>query len=668
MSNLANRKNVVNHIMEQLREGFTLAAADHILLCNPSELPEIIKDFCESAKTEYVVNRTSIAEKIFATTIRMGLNLQGLDGQIVGIPPDIGNEALRILLERSQPLEEQDASSASLAVERFLKGMESVNSGDSLLSYMAEKIRERFVVSKSISSFIRAFGDISRQTVYWKMVEKRYCKFGNDYARGLEMLRHLGFSQVSTNPVLAAKAFDEDLSLRDQLLDEINTHPDWVSDPKIHGDDMALSATLMALWPNLEIFRPLSVRTQNMDYMISFQLNPNIAEDADASIEDAKNAHNLAAKHLTEYDQRLGLTNPGAVPPNIVLKVAGSSTAARKITRELNAAGIGTNNTVVYTVGQEVQLILDSFEGKARAVKAARPITRTYETNMGGRLVSHLREVEATKIFSRIKQSHGEKHSLHLLKNLAKELNLSTDLTALLEQPGSVENKAQMVCSFTYLKSLSHPAFLKVVAEIGLRNEIEQLENDLQNAGTLIARRVYQTFFTETNRKKLIDDLQHNYGLTTRQATSILESVDILPASKRIPEDTYNTLAYPNMCNTEFPNHARAVQLFAEQQNFALERFKDAALQTPDAEQVKRLSELPDFVQSYEITAELGNLLTAIGLISTPSEYGLKGLSENQWPQFGSVIKTMNEFRKAYDRFTAQCIELANKRITESTR
>jgi len=364
MSNLTNRKNVVNHIMEQLRAGFTLAAADHILLCNPSELPEIIKDFCESAKTEYPVNSTSIAEKIFATTIRMGLNLQGLDGQIVGIPPDIGNEALGILLEKSQPLEAQDVSSASLAVDMFLKGMESVNSGDSLLSYMAEKIRERIVASRSISSFICAFGDISRQTVYWKMVEKRYCKFGNDYARGLEMLRHLGFSQVSTNPVLAAKAFDEDPLLRDQLLDEINTHSDWVSDPKIHGDAMTLSATLMALWPNLEVFRPLSVRTQNMDYMISFQLNPNIAEDADASIEDAKNAYNLAAKHLTEYDQRLGLTNPGAVPPNIVLKVAGSSTAARKITRELNAAGIGTNNTVVYTVGQEVQLILDSLREK----------------------------------------------------------------------------------------------------------------------------------------------------------------------------------------------------------------------------------------------------------------------------------------------------------------
>lgn len=654
----------VDHMAQQLKEGFTLAAADHVLVCDSNDLPFLIKGFCEKSQAEMNVGGKDFAEKTFTTAIRIGLNLVGLDGQISGMHREVGDNAVEILADGLRPLEERDASSAGLAVESFLKEMESVNSGDSLPGYLAEKIRSRLAGSISPTSFIRTFRDVARKTVYWKMVEEHYCKFGNDYARGLEILRHLGFSQVSTNPVLAARAFDEDPSLRRELAAEIEKHEDWMKDPESHRDDMTLSATLMALWPNLEVFRPLAVRTQNFDYMISFQLNPNIADDADASIEDAKFAYGLATRHLTEYDQRLGLADPGEVPPNIVLKVAGSSVAARKITRELNAVGIGTNNTVVYTVGQEIRLILDSFEGKARAVKAGKPITRTYETNMGGRLASHLREVEATKIFIKIQELHREARALNLLRELAKGLGLGGDSLASLDRPGSLETKADSVCSFSNLKSLMHPAFLRVVEETGLRHsEIEQLENDIRKAGTLVAVRVYQTFFAKENRDKWIDYLRRQYDVTPTQARSALESVDVLPASKRIPEDTYDTLVYPNMCNTEFPNHARAVQLFAEKSDFDLARFKNAALQSPKAELVKRLSSLADFVRSYEVTSELGKTLAEIKVIPIMESYGLGGISERDWPEFGPVLKTMGEFRAAYDRFTSQCVALAKEQM-----
>ncbi len=42
------------------------------------------------------------------------------------------------------------------------------------------------------------------------MVKEGKCKFGNDYALGLRWLRHLGFEQVSTNPVLAARAYQDE--------------------------------------------------------------------------------------------------------------------------------------------------------------------------------------------------------------------------------------------------------------------------------------------------------------------------------------------------------------------------------------------------------------------------------------------------------------------------
>jgi len=137
--------------------------------------------------------------------------------------------------------------------------------------------------------------------------------------------------------------------------------------------------------------------------------------------------------------------------------------------------------------------------------------------------------------------------------------------------------------------------------------------------------------------------------------------VDVLPASKRIPEDTYDTLAYPNMCNTEFPNHARAVQLFAERSDFDLVRFKNAALELPDEGLVERLSYLVDFVRGYEITSELGKTLLTVGVIQTSESYGVRGISEEQWPKFGSVVKTMSEFRASYERFASQCIELARQ-------
>jgi len=652
----------VDHMVLQLKDGFTLAAADHILVRNGSDLQCLVEEFCRRVRSEVAVGDKDLMEKGFTTVIRVGLNLAGLDSRMAEIPLDAAKSVTSSLLDGVRALEELEASSARSAVELYLRSMESVNSGDSLPGYMAQNIRSIVTGSMMPSAFIRAFEDVARGTVYWKMVEGQYCKFGNDYARGLEILRHLGFCQVSTNPVLAARAFDEDPSLRSQLVQEIRRHEDWMRDPEAHRDDMALAATLMALWPNLEVFRPLAVRKQNLDYMISFQLNPNIADDVEASLEDAKFAYGLASRHLAEYDRRLGLSNPGAVPPNIVLKVAGSSKAAREITRELNAAGIGTNNTVVYTVGQEIRLILDSFEGKARALKAGKPITRTYETNMGGRLVSHLREVEAARIFAKIRGLHGEGRALGLLRKLAGDLGLGGDLIALLDGAGSVESKADKVCSYSNLKSLTHPAFLRTVKETGLRrNDVEQLENDISKAGTLVARRVYQTFYADDNRRKWVGYLQREFGLTDLQARSILESVDVLPASKRMPEDTYDTLAYPNMCNTEFPNHARAVQGFAEDREFNLAEFKNTALRPTETGLVGRLSNLSDFVLSYEIPSELAKRLVAAGAIFAVESYGLRGISEEQWPVFGSVLKTMAEFRAAYQRFASQCVALARE-------
>jgi hypothetical protein len=135
--------------------------------------------------------------------------------------------------------------------------------------------------------------------------------------------------------------------------------------------------------------------------------------------------------------------------------------------------------------------------------------------------------------------------------------------------------------------------------------------------------------------------------------------MDILPASKRVPEDTFDTLGSPNMCNTEFPNHARAVQLFSERDTFDLTSFRNAVLALPDPQLVNRLMRIEDFVRGYECTNAISMQLVRVGILPDPQGLGQKGVPEDEWRDFGAVKKTMDEFREAYERFLARCVQLA---------
>mgnify|MGYP000011650427 CR=1 FL=1 len=54
-------------------------------------------------------------------------------------------------------------------------------------------------------------------------------------------------------------------------------------------------------------------------------------------------------------------------------------------------------------------------KGKAEAARNGRPVVRTYETNMGGRFSSHLREVEAERIFTDLAEKAGESKAHEML-------------------------------------------------------------------------------------------------------------------------------------------------------------------------------------------------------------------------------------------------------------
>jgi hypothetical protein len=157
-----------------------------------------------------------------------------------------------------------------------------------------------------------------------------------------------------------------------------------------------------------------------------------------------------------------------------------------------------------------------------------------------------------------------------------------------------------------------------------------------------------------------VEWLERGHNLERAEATLILNSMDILPASKRIPEDTLDTLAPANMCNTEFPNHAKAVQLYSEKPDFDLTVYRGAVLRPPDEELVRRLSNVRDFVHAYEYTEDVSKQMLEVGVTSAIGELGLGGVKEQDWHEFGPVKKTMNEFREAYNKFLERCIELAS--------
>jgi hypothetical protein len=641
--------------MTGIEEGQTLAVADRILTHpEPGRLLARL-----DALIVVVTESGARPDLISQTLVRLGMNFAGRDAEIAGYSALECQLAFDQVLAAATRLKGPVQVALGKAVREFLADMKSVNRADSLPGLLAERIESSLSESDPAGSFLKLARQQIRGGGYWRMIGEGYAKFGNDYARGLEILRHYGFCQVSTNPVLAAKAFDEDPKLTEELKAEIEKHSDWKRDPEAHSDEMALAATLIALWPNLSVFRPLALHSRLKDYMVSFQLNPNIADQEEASLADARHAYQLAADFLKRYDQILGLgADAGTIGPNIVFKIAASSEAARNITVRLNSEGIGTNNTVVYSVSQEVQLILDAFRGKAEAIKKGRVVTRTYETNMGGRFVSHLREVAAEQFYAAARKRTGEAQTSSLLDSLARSLKVE-DATVRELLSADAPRKARAYCAFKYLKALDHPEVLKAAEAAGQTVQaVQQLENDLKKAGTLVARRVYQVFYTERNRQKWISYLGKNYGLTPAQAEEVLSSMDVLPASKRIPEDTFHALGASNMCHTEFPNQARAVQLMSEKETFRLEDYRESVLGSYEPVVAERLSAFPDFRLGFDVTPSLRKLLLEAG-IEEVAHWGTEGIPPERWHEFGPVQKTSAEFRAAYTAFAAKCVSIA---------
>jgi len=671
----------VAHMVRLVEMGYTRLAADHLLFASsPRLLRELASGLIRQLDLRHFAARilpsdepteqerkAGLRHYLYEALLEIGLNFLGLESR--HLPEREREQCLAHVRETLRQWEERERSEggpfvALATVKEMLSDMKLVMQGASMQARIASEIEQGLLDQPPFTcTFLQQAGAAIQGNIYYQLVKREKCRFGNDYALGLRWLRHLGFEQVSTNPVLAARAYQDDPRLARIFQERAARDPryqKWCLDPSRYGDEIALYATLVALWDNLHVFRPIfyNLREGSGGGVVSFQLNPNLAHLVDESIADALSAFRIAEEELRRYDAHL-LAGYGThweeARPNMVIKVAASSPAAREVTRTLNSLGLGTNITVVFTVAQEVTLILEEMAGLATAVKKGIMPTQIYMTNMGGRLESHLREVKLEQLFGRLRECLGEAQALQAVTRLAD----ANGTRAKVDAAPDYEEKVKIATAFLHGQRKIDDPVIEALRPIASPEELKRWEKAISQAGTAVARRVWGIFFSRENRRKWTTYLQENYGLSRSQAYLIQDRICYLPASKRKAEDTFWTLSSTNMVHTEFPNQQEAVRQMAGQEGFQAWRYYESIRQETPTWVIDLLNQMSDFRQAYELNDELTSILARVGI---KGEFGSAGLTPSQWSEYGAVKKTLQEFRAAYDRFKEDMVALLQSR------
>ncbi len=664
------------HVVQLAGWGQTTLAADHLLFPELNgALPGVVAGVIRQLNIQFVEARIlagdpeeEVARKIrgrqysYETLIEMAVNFSGMESRWLNATERItaiGSIRGALAEWESREAAEDTGSVAVAVVRHFLDRMKLVQKGASMAAKTAIRIEQALDFNKPVllACLDKVQAEIEAN-VYTRMVREGRCRFGNDYALGLRWLRHLGFEQVSTNPVLAALAYQDDPTLPQVFQAEVKSHPKfavWKARPEQYGDEIALYATLLALWDNLHVYRPIffNLAKESGGGVVSFQLNPNIAHLVQESVRDVFAAFAAATEDLKVYDDYL-LAGYGAMRerarPNMVIKVAASSPAAREIARTINTFGFGSNITVIYTSGQEVTMILEELAGMAGAIKKGIVPTQLYMTNMGGRLESHLREVKLEELFGALKQKLGEAEAQKRVAQLAAANGTAPKVDA----AKGYEAKVMAATRFGSQRTIDANV-IAAMRDVASEEELKTWEDVIGKSGTLVARRVWGIFFSEENRGRWVDYLYRKHQLTKEQASLILSRVCYLPASKRKPQDTYWTLTGVNMVHTEFPNHQENVRKMAEDPAFKLADYIESITGQFLQEVPDKLNTIPDFRKGYELNEELNRVLREAGI---EGEFGTGGHTSEQWSEFGSVQKTSAEFKAAYDKFRDDMLTL----------
>jgi hypothetical protein len=676
-----------DHMLRTALMGHTKLAADHIL--HPQMKGTLLETLGAFIRRAGIIIRSENLAKadqntlnmwivrrarIYDTVLELIMNLVGAESRWAKFDESAVDAALNILvnaLEEWENIERNELGSPVVllaVIEYNVQQMLKVNKGVSLVAEMAKELINSIDPNNIAKSYFKAVKKIFSENFYRKAYEKGLCKFGNDYALGLRWLRHLGFVQVSTNPVLAARAYDDDPDLWNKFAEYTKNvlakkYPEWFKDPDKYADDIAMEATRFALMDNFYVFRVPFILSNYHDGLVSYQLNPLIAHDVEKSVEAAKTFASRLEEDLKVYDEYLwwGYSVPEKGRPNVVIKVAAAYPASIEIAEKINEMGIGQNITVSFTLAQEVLVAYGVMKGMAKAIRKGIMPTQTYDTNMGGRLEDHLREEIAAELLLKGLEKVEAGKRLSILEKLAKGLKVDEATWSKLKSSDPKE-VAKYLCSHRVLgRDLLREPYIEALAETGaygtkedVLKMLKPLETALKLSGTYVAQRVYEILFSPWNREKWIEHLMKEFGISRTQAEIVLDRIDLLPASKRKPIDTLYTFSSKNMTNTEFPDHQLRVVKEVSEKNIKLDDLAESVYQELPREYLDILMKYEDFVKAYEASPEVVELLRKVGI---NKDYGSRGVSPKDWPSYGPCAKTMDEFTKGYLAFRDKVVK-----------
>jgi hypothetical protein len=86
----------------------------------------------------------------------------------------------------------------------------------------------------------------------------------------------------------------------------------------------------------------------------------------------------------------------------------------------------------------------------------------------------------------------------------------------------------------------------------------------------------------------------------------------------------------------------------AEDPAFKLADYAESITAGFPPEVLNKLNTISDFRKGFELNAELNRALREAGI---EGDFGKGGHTPAEWPDFGSVRKTLAEFKGAYDKF-----------------
>ncbi len=682
----------VDHVIKTALDGHTKLASDHLL--HPElrgmlvETASLLVERLETVLTragsgvrsdEKKLGETIVARnRIYDVLLETIWSLTGVEKTWVGFSDEEASKTIGFItgfLKKCEELEKEELGEPVVfrcTIASQLERMRLVNKGNSLVAWMAREMESELETEPLAESYVRAVEKTLNNNFYYSAYRSGLCKFGNDYALGLRWLRHLGYVQVSTNPVLAALAYEDDPYLWESFKKHVEEnlrrqYPEWFSEPEKHADEIVMEATRFALLDNFYVFRVPFALSKYQDGLVSYQLNPLIADDVDKSVEAARSFAEKLENDLRVYDEYLfwGYREPREKGrPNLVVKVAAAYPSSVEIVRKINEMGIGQNVTLSFTVSQEVILGVAAMEGMAVAVGKGIMPTQTYDTNMGGRLEDHLRESVAASLLLKAVEKLGVGGGEVLLEKMADRLGIKGEEVSIFRAK-DIRGKVELLTSRRLLGSLVNEAFIEALVSTGayggreqVLNMLKTFEDAVRMSGTYVARRVYEIMFSPSNRFKWVDYLMRKHRIPGESAELIINRIDLLPASKRKPEDTFLTLSRRNVTNTEFPNHQLAVVKEALREGFNMGDYEDSISRRIGPDVLEILMGIEDFVKAYEASPELNGLLKEVGIVE---DYGDRGVKIADWPSYGPCIKTLQEFTRAYLTFRKRVLDLAKE-------